>query len=159
MALRFGFAGFGHAHIFSLFKKVEARDDLEFAGAFEDDAAALEDARSKGVEVAFPRIEDLLSDSGCDVLAIGADFTRRGALAIAALKAGKHVIADKPLCTSLAELDEIARLAAERNLRVGCMLGQRDSAVTRGVRERLHDGRIGEVHAIAFGGQHLDFRL
>jgi predicted dehydrogenase len=75
-------------------------------------------------------------------------------LLIDALSAGKHVIADKPLCTRLSELDEIERLSKEKGLSVGCMLNMRDGAQYIGVRNLVRQGLIGQVHAISFGGQH-----
>ena len=41
-----------------------------------------------------------------DIVAIGAFFAARGAIAIDALGRGKHVIADKPPCTRIDELEE-----------------------------------------------------
>ena len=41
---------------------------------------------------------------------------------IDALKRGKHVICDKPICTSLEELDEIERLSEEKNYRFAVCL-------------------------------------
>ena len=67
---------------------------------------------------------------------------------------GKHVIADKPLCTSLAELREIRHLAQTRNLKVGCMLDMRVNANVNAAKAVIDSGRLGEIHAISFGGQH-----
>ena len=54
----------------------------------------------------------------------------------------------------MADLDRIEALAREKNLKVGCMLTMRDAAAFIGARNLIQAGRIGEVHAIAFGGQH-----
>ena len=70
----------------------------------------------------------------------------------AALNAGTHVVADKPLCISLDELDEIERAARANGRIVGCMLDMRDLAVYLGLRQQIQEGRIGEVHAISFDG-------
>ena len=96
----------------------------------------------------------MLRDVDCDVVAIGEYFARRGSAAIHALNEGKHVIVDKPLCTSLDELDEIERIAGETELKVGCMLSMRDHGQTIGARKLIREGAIGEIHAISFGGQH-----
>lgn len=150
----FAFAGFGHDHIRSLHKRVVERDDLTFAGAAEPDADLRAGAESAGIPVAHADLDEMLDAVDCDVVAIGAPFGDRGALAIRALERGKHVIADKPLCTRITELDDIRRLARENDLRVGCMLTQRGSATSAGVRHLIHEGRLGDVHAVTFGGQH-----
>lgn len=154
MALRFGFVGFRHGHIHSLYKKAMATSGMAIVAAAEDDAAARAEAIAQGVAMTHESAEDLIANADCEVIAIGDYYARRGSLAIAALKAGKHAIADKPLCTSLAELDEITRLSQEKKLKAGCMLTMRGSGHIQGLRKFIRDGAIGEVHAISFGGQH-----
>jgi predicted dehydrogenase len=96
----------------------------------------------------------MLSEVDCNVVGIGDYYGKRGSIAIRALQAGRHVVADKPLCTSLEELRRIEDLSASKRLKAGCMLDMRDSAVFRGVRQLIQQGTIGEVHAMAFSGQH-----
>ena len=69
-------------------------------------------------------------------------------LAKAALLAGKHVFVEKPLATTVAEVDELGCLARERNLVV--MVGHTfifNSAV-RYVRKLITSGELGEVRYI-----------
>ena len=152
--IKFAFAGFGHAHINSLYKLVQDRDDLTFVGACESDPALRSDAEKAGIPVLYQSVNEMLDEVECDVAAIGAVFGDRGGIAIEALERGKHVIADKPLCTRSSELDTIERLSDEKGLRVGCMLTQRGSRTSAGVRHLIREGRLGEIHAVTFGGQH-----
>ena len=151
--LKFAFAGFGHAHINSLYEKVSQTEDLEIAGACEQDAELRATAESAGIQINHTSLESLL-DVSCDVVAIGAPFGDRGQIAIEALKRGNHVIADKPLCTRRAELEEIERLSQENGCRVGCMLTSRGSKTSAGIRHLIQSGALGTLHAITFGGQH-----
>jgi predicted dehydrogenase len=64
----------------------------------------------------------MLDEVEVDIVAVGDYYGVRGERVIAALERGKHVIADKPLCTSLAELDRIEQLAAEKGLSVFCQV-------------------------------------
>ncbi len=152
--LNFAFAGFGHAHIQSLYKLVTQMEQLSFAGASEPDHGLRSEVTKAGIPVAYESLEQMLDTVDCDVVAIGAAFGDRGALAIEALERGKHVIADKPLCTRGPELDEIERLASEKGLRLGCMLTQRGSKTSDGLRRLISQRRLGDIHAITFGGQH-----
>ena len=154
MAWRFGFVGFQHGHIYSLHKKVVETDGFEVVAAGDDTEEVRAEARGKGVDITHDSVEDLIANADCDVIAIGDYFVRRGSLAIAALKVGKHAIADKPLCTSWDEIKEMDRLTKETGLKVGCMLTMRGSRQMNGLRNLIRDGAIGEVHAISFGGQH-----
>lgn len=96
----------------------------------------------------------LLREVECDAIAIGDVYSRRGAIAIAALRAGRHVISDKPLCTRLEELEEIQSLAQQHNLRVGCLFTMRAQGNLRAMRAAILADAIGAVHTINFTGQH-----
>ena len=151
MKTRFAFAGFRHAHILDLLAGVNERDDSEVVACCEEDAAARAALIVTVTHTDFPA---MLREVECDVIAIGDYYSRRGALAIAALRAGRHVLSDKPLCTTLDEQTAIECLAAERGLLVGLQLDSRDSAAFRTLREIIAGGEIGEVCTIRIEGQH-----
>lgn len=155
---KIAFAGFRHGHIFALYNQVKECNDIELIGCWEEDAEAREAAeKNHGVVFNFATFEDVLN-SDADIVAIGDYYGRRGELTIASLKAGKHVMADKPLCTSLEQLDEIEKLSKEKNLKVGCMLSLRYSKYTAVAKELISSGKLGDIHAISFNGQHgLDY--
>lgn len=155
MKLKLAFAGFRHGHILSLYELAGRSREIAVVAACEEDEAARQELMARGkVRITHADFGQLLEQVECDAVAIGDCFGRRGSLAIEALSRGKHVISDKPLCTRLDELDRIERLAQERGLRVGCMLTMRDSAPMLGLRALVQEGALGEIHAIAFGGQH-----
>ncbi len=155
MATKFAFMGFRHGHIQDLYKRAIAPADTDVVAACEEDEAARKAlGKSGAVEITHSTYAEMLEQVDCDVVAIGDYYTRRGPVAIQALEAGKHVIADKPLCTELDEVDQIEALASKKGLRVGCMLTMRDHGQTIGVRNLIQAGEIGEVHAVSFGGQH-----
>ena len=154
MTHRFAFAGFGHAHIHVLYQLVRESSEFELVGACEPDTALRALAESGGIVFTHDSYEEMLDSVDCDIVAIGAYFGARGAIAIEALQRGKHVIADKPLCTSIEELDKIESLAAAKDRRIGCMLDMRSSRVLAGVRHLIQRGDLGDIQAIALGGQH-----
>ncbi len=154
MPLKIAFAGFRHAHILSLYDLAQERDDLELVAACEEHAETRAQLKASGkAHITHDSLDDLLTVNS-DIIAIGDYFARRGEVALKALQAGRHVIVDKPLCTQMDTLEQMASVSAEKNLKVGCMLTMRDSPEANGVRQLIQDGRIGEIHAISFGGQH-----
>lgn len=155
MPLKIAFAGFRHGHIFTLYDLARQSDELEIVAACEGHDETRAQIQTKGIaEITHDRVDRMLDEVGCDIVATGTYFARRGQVLIKALERGKHVIGDKPLCTGMDDLDRIEALSGERNLKVGCMLTMRDSAQFKGVRDLIRTGRIGEIHAISFGGQH-----
>ena len=148
------FAGFRHAHINGLYALARERDDIEIVAACEEDAAAREAAKSSGFDVTHESIDAMLESVECDVVAIGDYYTKRGDIAIRALTRGRSVIADKPLCTRLAEVHKMEEIVQTAGLKVGCMLDMRNGGQWVLVRKLIQSDEIGEVHAVSFGGQH-----
>jgi predicted dehydrogenase len=152
---RFAFAGFRHAHILDLLTGVEESPDAEVVACCEEDPGARADLAAKGrVKITHTDFAKMLAEVDCDVVAIGDYYSRRGALALAALHAGRHVLGDKPLCTTLEEQSAIEKLAAEKGLAVSLQLDSRGYGAIRSVREIVRSGEIGEVCAIRIDGQH-----
>lgn len=151
--LRFAFVGFRHAHIFDLLERTRTNPDISIVAMCEEN---FEDSLmpARDMKPSHTSFDDMLASVECDVVALGDCYGRRGSLAIRALRAGKHVIADKPLCTSLEELDEIESLAREKNFRVGMMLDMRDHGNLIVLRDVIRSGRIGEVQTVSISAQH-----
>ncbi len=150
--IRLGFAGLRHNHIFGLYALAQQKPAIEIAGVFEDSDEGRAAAAERHIAVTHTSYDALLAE--VDAVAIGTYYANRGALAIAALRAGKHVIADKPLCTSLEELAEIERLAREQGLTVGIMLDLRDNKNVVAAQQLIADGTIGKINTVRFEGQH-----
>lgn len=146
------FAGLRHLHIFDLYKMAAENELINVIGAFEENENARRVAQEKGVNITYNSYCELLSDDNVSTVAIGDYYANRGNLAIKALKAGKNVICDKPMCTSLEELETIEKLAVENGLTVSCMFSMRYDAIAAAAKEAM--SLIGEVKSIYFGGQH-----
>ena len=134
---------------------MEASPDWEITAICEEDPEIAERlVKEKNFDVTYNDFDKMLQDADFEVLAIGEYFGIRGSREIAAMKMGKHIIADKPLCIKIEELDEIQRLAEEKNLKVGCYLSMRFSNGMKTIREMIANGDIGEVGAIDMTAQH-----
>ncbi len=148
------FIGFRHAHGLGLYKLACQNDGVEVVAACEEDAPTRAQVAQHGIGITHDSYTRMLEEVDCDVIACADYYRVRGERLIQAMERGKHVIADKPLCITLGELDRIAELSAHRTLRVGCMLDLPDLGPYIALRRLIQEGRIGEVHAITFLGQH-----
>ena len=110
---KIAFAGFRHSHILVLYDMVRASEIFELGGAFEADETAKKEYEEKGVIFTHNSYDDLLNDKTVNTVAIGDYYANRGNMALKALEHGKNVICDKPLCTSLEELDKIEAIAKD----------------------------------------------
>ena len=148
------FNGFRHGHINSLYKRVSESDFAAVSGCIEPDEGARKKAEETlGAEFSAKSYDEWLA-SDIDAVAVGNAYGDRGQVVIKALEAGKHVIADKPICTKLSELERIEELSREKGLAVVCMLDLRYIPQAIKAKEILDKGMLGEVRNIAFNGQH-----
>jgi predicted dehydrogenase len=93
-------------------------------------------------------VDDVLSNPGIEAVIIATPVATHFDLAMRALAAGKHIFVEKPMARSVAEVDDIGRLAAEKN-RVA-MVGHTflfNSAV-RYVKKLIDSGELGDIRYI-----------
>ena len=154
MRLRTAFVGFRHGHVLGLYRLLAGRADVEIVAACEEDAPTRAALADVGVAVTHDCYRRMLDEVECDVVACGDYFGVRGERIIEALERGRHVLGDKPLCTSLTELARMKELAESKGLRVGCMLDLCDLGAYRTLRSLVLRGAIGEAHTLVFLGQH-----
>ena len=149
------FYGFRHGHIDGLYRMAESHSDIEKIYCIEDDEAARNSACARlGVEFCSLTLEDALATLPVDAVAIGTKYGERGRAVIKSLESGKHVIADKPICTSLCELSKIRELSEAKKLNVACMLDLRYMPTAITAKRIYGDGKYGELCNISFDGQH-----
>jgi predicted dehydrogenase len=153
--LRLAFCGFRHGHILGLYHAARQHPRVSVVAACEEDADAAAGLAAAGkVELTHLSYDQLYDDTAFDAVAVGDYFGRRGQLILRALGADKHVISDKPICTSLAEVERIATLAASKKRAIGCLLDLRDHGPFITMRRLIQGGAIGTVHTINFTAQH-----
>jgi len=90
-------------------------------------------------------IDDLLADDELDAVVIATPVPTHHALAKRALEAGKHVFVEKPPAMRAAEMDELVRLAADRDrvLMPGHLLLYHPAVLK--LKELIDDGELGEI--------------
>ena len=69
-------------------------------------------------------------------------------VALQLLRAGKHVLVEKPMATSVADAEEMIRVAADRGLTLMAGHTFEYNAAVRALRQSLVDGELGRVHYI-----------
>ncbi|MBQ7315235.1 MAG: Gfo/Idh/MocA family oxidoreductase [Clostridia bacterium] len=148
------FYGFRHGHVFSLYKRLCASERFTVVDAVEEnEAARLAAQASLGAAFSGKSYEEWLQDD-VDVVAIGCAYGDRARAIKRALAAGKHVLSDKPICTTAEELRDIEALSRKKGLVVGCMLDLRYLPQTLCAMQVLASGRLGEIKNVSFSGQH-----
>jgi len=159
--LKVAVVGFRHGHIVSLVQSARALPYVEVVAAVEEDPSpeAREYVAQAGLELTHETFDQVLADVEFDALLSADYFARRATHVLKALEAGKHVHTDKPLCTRMEDLREIARLAREKDRVVTAALTMRYQAPFPTLRRLMREGAIGELaNAYCFGVHELAYR-
>lgn len=137
-----GLWGAQHAHVFSRLPntRLVAVCDLN-----EDRARAL--ASAHGVEKVFTNHRDVLAIDGVDAVTIATpDFTHTP-LILDALSAGKHVLSEKPLATTIQEAEQVLEAAGKSRSKVMVDFHNRVNPAIAAAQAEVAQGTIGRpVH-------------
>ncbi len=109
---------------------------------------AQEVAQAWNVPRAYRDIEDVAADPQVQVVHVCTPNHLHRPMAQAALAAGKHVICEKPLATTLGDAQDLAALAASSGLVATVPFVYRYHPVVREARARIAAGDIGPLHLI-----------
>ena len=115
-------------------------------GSTPDRGAARADAL--GVAHAYRDLDELLADPHVQVVHVTSPNDLHHAQAAAALRAGKHVVCEKPLAMSAAESADLVALARETGLVGATNFNIREYPLTQHVREVVADGGLGEIRLV-----------
>lgn len=100
------------------------------------------------------RLEDVLEDPAVHAVYIAVPHYLHAEVAVRAAQAGKHVLCEKPICTTLADADRMIAAAREAGVGLGLPFAGLTSAANRQVKQWLDDGFIGrlagvQVHSVS----------
>ena len=132
-----------HADAFLEFKNIcEVRAVCDI---YVDKAQALIDKKELKNAKTYKEIDDVLSLKEIDAISICLPPLPHAEISIKALNAGKHVLVEKPMATSLAECDAMIA-AAEKNGKILSPVAQnRFKTPNSRVRTMIHEGIAGKV--------------
>jgi len=127
-------------------------------------SSSAERAKSYAAENSIPKayhnLDDFLQDPEIDVVYISTTNELHAAQAIAAAKAGKHILSDKPLALTLADAEAMVRTAKEKGLVFGTNHHLRNAVTHRAMRRLIKEGAIGKpLAARVFHAVYLPPRL
>lgn len=102
-------------------------------------------ADTYGIEHSFGSYEELMNFDGVDAVYIALPHKYHVPYTEAFLRAGKHVLCEKPIAVSAGELERVQALAAEKNLFVMEAMWTRFLPVMTEIRKVIAAGTIGDV--------------
>jgi predicted dehydrogenase len=144
--LRAGVIGVGYLGRFHA-QKYAALDGVTLVGVAD---ARIETARKVGAELGVTGHDDFRRLLGAvDMVSIAATTETHFAIARECLAAGIHVLVEKPITVTVAEAEELAAVARERNLQLQVGHIERFSPVWRAIEGRIANPMFIEAHRMA----------
>jgi predicted dehydrogenase len=107
-----------------------------------------------GARLYYSNYESLLADDSIDAVCIATPDHLHLEIASAAARAGKHMLVEKPLATTVDEAEIIAELARESKVKLMVNFHHRWHPALWGARESIQAGRIGTPHLLALRWNH-----
>lgn len=93
----------------------------------------------------YASMTELLKDPEVDAVLVATPHYDHPTLAIEAMRAGKHVLIEKPAGVYTKKVREMNHIAEETELVFGIMYNQRTNPLYRKVRELIQNGELGEI--------------
>ncbi|HEX6636233.1 MAG TPA: Gfo/Idh/MocA family oxidoreductase [Steroidobacteraceae bacterium] len=143
--LGFGFIGAGAIAHFHAKAVAAARGGRGIGVVSRARANAEKFAAEHGLAFASDDVEALLKQPGLDAVCITTPSALHLEPALAAIRAGKHLMIEKPLDATVEGTDRILREAEKAGVRVGSIFQARFGDAARQVKAAIDDGRFGRM--------------
>ncbi len=101
-----------------------------------------------GVQYAFDTVDGLLSISEIDAVYIASPVFCHKEQVIAAAKAGKHILLEKPMGLTVFESEEIEAVCKEYGVKLGVGLMMRFNSIHQTLKEMIAAGKLGEIVSV-----------
>ena len=139
-----GFGAQGHSH--SVF--ISEIENIEVAGIYDIKKERREFAEKEcGLHV-YKSYDDMLSDPDIDIITIATPNDLHYGMAVSALRAGKHVVCEKPVTMNSAELEDIIKVSKECSRRFIVHQNRRWDADYLVMKKIFESNELGPVHRI-----------
>ncbi len=154
MTIPFGLVGLRHPHLEYLLEGIARRRDVRLVALAEDDPALREEYHRRLGVTAYADYRELLARERLEAVGVVTVNGVRGQIVADCLAAGLHVVADKPLCTTLSDLDLVESAWRRSGRLLSLLLDKRFYGPTLALREVLAAGELGDLTLAWASGPH-----
>jgi 1,5-anhydro-D-fructose reductase (1,5-anhydro-D-mannitol-forming) len=143
--IRWGIVGASYIARTAMIPALRALPDARVESLYSSDPArGRRYAEENGIPGSHSSLDAFLADPELDAVYIGSRNDQHRQQAVAAARAGKHVLCDKPLAMSVADAREMVAAAAAARVVFGVNHHIRSHAANRKLRELVRAGAIGK---------------
>lgn len=148
--VKLGIIGVGNMGTAHIQNSVEGKmPEIEITCVADIDEKKFENAKKRLPDVVcFNSATELINSGLCEAVIIATPHYFHPPIAIEALKAGLHVMSEKPAGVYTKQVNELIKFAETQDKTYAIMFNQRTNCVYRKVRELVKSGKYGEIKRV-----------
>lgn len=143
--IKIGIIGCGKVAQIRHIPEYHANPDAQLYGFFDVNQERAKEIATQYGGIAYESYEQMLADPQIDAVSVLTPNFTHAEISIAALKAGKHVLCEKPMATTLADCEAMTATARETGKKLMIAQNQRLAGAHVKAKELLDSGIIGDV--------------
>ena len=128
------------------FEAIARIDGLELVAVCDVDAERAEAAGVAQGVAWYTDYDRMLAESACDIVTVATPSGLHAGHGIAAARAGKHVVCEKPMAISLETADALVRACDDAGVQLFVVKQNRLNATIQLLRRALEKGRFGRIY-------------
>ncbi len=148
--LKIGMMSFAHMHAYSYAHSIVSRPDTELVGIADHDLNRAGNMAKTFETRAFESYEALLAHPGLEAVVIASENVKHRELAEMAAHAGKHILCEKPLATSIEDAEAMIAVCKTAGVQLMTAFPCRYSPVVQRMKSVVDSGDAGKI--LAFRG-------
>lgn len=136
----------GHANVYC--QVMRQFDDVELIASWDDnETRGRQAAQIYGLDYR-PNLDDVLGDRRVDAVIITSETNRHADLVERAAAAGKHILLQKPMATTLADCDRIIAAVRRAGVKFSMAFQMRHDPVNLKIKELIDQGAVGKIAVV-----------
>src|SRR3989338_76213 len=141
---KFGVIGCGNVsqrHI----NAIRSLHNSELVAVSDSDIIKLNKVAKENNVKAYADYTELLNDSDIDAVSICTPNSTHTIIGIAAAKAGKHILTEKPIGINLEEVEELIRTCKENNVKLSVVKQVRLNPAVQILKKSINEKKLGKI--------------
>ena len=145
MSLGIGIISFAHGHVGSYCTEIKKRADAKVVAAWDDDLErGKKQSEAAGAEF-VPNLADLLARKDITAVFIASETSKHAEHVIAAAKAGKNIVLQKPMAFTVEDCDAICDVIKKTGVKFSMAWQMRCDPQNQWMRDHVQSGKLGKI--------------
>lgn len=140
--------GWAHGHIHAYCRQIQQFSDARLVAGWDHDSVRAKNNAERYGIACHADLEELLSQRDIDAVIVTAETNRHADLIIAAAAAGKSILCQKPMATTLADCDRIIEAVEQYGVHFQMAFQMRCDPLNQQIKAWVADGALGRIGAL-----------